>query len=495
MTKKLLTILQLFLLILISCSDQEIHTNTNEITISGKVTDFNGKNAELYLIYSQPGTKSYYEPLEIDSTGHFKAKLTSSILLDAYILDKKSFANINFLYQPGDSIYMEFSPKKKPVDLLKTVHFKGDRHQANNLLVNFQILREENNLGYEAIQPTISYKKDVNSFVLQMDSVKLRQLELVNQFKNNNSLDPEIEKWIHSFALETYYYFLNDYSFSKNNLPANYFNYNNDLFNITASDMVSWRNLNTRINNYAINIMNPNIRTKFSSLMEDINDGKVNTDSLVIEYIRENTTNSLLAQLLISHYYNSLFSANKIGGYENNQNLIETTIKLPIIKVNLDNSYEETLAFVNKPNIYTNEVLHKMKDTPIEEIFSQVISKNKGKVIYLDIWGTWCAPCIKAMPESKKLMEKFKHESVSFVYVCIESEEDLWARLVSEFNLGGGQHYLLDETQSEFFRKTMDVQGIPQYFIIDKSGNIVERGNDIHPGNKITEDKILSRLK
>src|SRR5690606_5014782 len=101
-----------------------------------------------------------------------------------------------------------------------------------------------------------------------------------------------------------------------------YFNYNNDLFNITASDMVSWRNLNTRINNYAINIMNPNIRTKFSSLMEDINDGKVNTDSLVIEYIRENTTNSLLAQLLISHYYNSLFSANKIGGYENNQNLI-----------------------------------------------------------------------------------------------------------------------------------------------------------------------------
>ncbi len=494
MTKKVLLISQLILLLIFSCDDREKQTNNNEIIISGKVNDFNGENAELYLIYSQPGTKRYNEPLKIDSIGNFKFKLTSNIPLDAFILDKKSFANINFIYHPEDSIYLEFSPNKNNLELLKTVRFKGDRYETNNLLIDFQILREENNLGYRAIQQP-SYNKDVNSFTLEMDSIKLKQLELISQFKSKNKLNAETEEWISSFAYETYYYFLDDYGFGKRNLTSDYYNYNKDVLKITNSNIVSWRNLSNRINSYYMNNISPEIRKKFSPIMDDINDGKVNTDSLVIEYLEKNISNNLLTQLLISHYYTSQFKGNIVKGYENNQDLITTNIKLPIIKENLNNYYEETLAFINKPNIYTNEVLLKMKGTPIEETFSKILSKNKGKVIYIDVWATWCSPCIQAMPDSKKLMEKLKDKNVSFVYICIESKEDLWKRLVSDFNLGGGQHYLMDKNQSKFFRKTMDVQGIPQYFIIDKLGNIVERGKDIHPGNKITEEKILTRLK
>jgi len=495
MTKKLLLISQLILLLLISCKDKENRTNKNEIIISGKVNDFNGKNAELYLLYSQPGTKKFRKPLVIDSVGNFKIKLKSSISLDAFILDRKSMANINFIYHPEDSIYVEFTPNKNVLNLLKTVRFKADRHQTNNLLIDFQILREKNNLGYGAIQQTISYKKDANSFLLEMDSVKLKQLNLVKQFKSNNSLNSEVEEWINSFALETYYQYLHDYGSGKKNLPSNYFNYLNNITDITKSNIISWRTLRDKIKSYSMNITAPSFMKKHSSIMEDINDGKVNTDSLVIEYIKENTTNSLLVQLLISDHYTSRFNANFIEGYENNQDQIATLIKLPIIKENLDNHYNETLGFINKPDIYTNEVLLKMKDTPIEEAFSKILSKNKGKVIYIDVWATWCSPCIKAMPDSKKLMEKFKQKDVSFVYLCIDSKENLWKRLVSDFNLGDGEHYLMDKNQSNFFRKTMNVQGIPQYFIIDKNGNIVERGNDIHPGNIITEEKIMARLK
>ncbi|MDY7395282.1 TlpA disulfide reductase family protein [Aureibaculum sp. 2210JD6-5] len=494
MTKKILLISQLILLLMFSCNYKEKRTDYNEINISGKVKDFNGQNAELYLIYSQPGTKRYNEPLKIDSAGNFKFKLKSKIPLDAFILDKKSFANINFIYHPEDSIYLEFSPNKNNLDLLKTVRFKGDRQETNNLLIDFQILREENNLGYGAIQES-SYNKDVNSFILEMDSIKLKQSELINQFKSNNRLNAETESWITSFAYETYYYFLNDYGVGKKDLPSNYYDFNNDLSVMSASNMVSWRNLSERINSYSLNTVSPAIHNEFSGIMGDMIDGEMNADSLVIGYIRENTTNDLLAQLLISHHYTSQFNENVVDGYENNQDLITETIKLSSIKDNLNKYYEETSAFVNKPGVYTNEVLLKMNDTPIEETFSEILSKNEGKVIYLDVWATWCSPCIKAMPDSKKLMGKFKDKDVSFVYLCIESKEDLWKRLVSDFNLGGGQHYLMDKNQSKFFRETMDVQGIPQYFIIDKLGNIVERGNDIHPGNKITEEKILARLK
>ncbi|ETN94335.1 TlpA family protein disulfide reductase [Zhouia amylolytica] len=492
--KKKLSIIPLFLLLLISCNTQESGIGNNEITINGRVNNYNGENAELYLIHSQPGTKKYRESINIDSVGNFKIKLKSSIPLDAFILEKKSFANINFIYHPNDSIYLEFSPQKNNLDLLKTVRFKGGRHQTNNLLIDFQILREENNLGYGAIQP-ISYEKNAIDFKTEMDSLKLEQQELIKRFKNKNSLNTEEKEWITSFGYETYYYFLDDYGFGRENLPDGYFDYNNDVPNITISNIVSWRNLSERINSYSMNRITPEIQKKFSPIMDDIIDGKINSDSLIIEYFEKNIPNDLLKQLLLSHYYTAQFKENFIEGYRKNLTTLNSLVKLPIIKENLDNYYRETLDFINKPNLYSNEVLAKMKNTPIEETFSKILSINKGKVIYMDIWATWCSPCIKAMPHSKKLMEKFNGEDVSFVYVCIESKEDLWKRLVSDFNLGGGQHYLIDKDQSKFFRSALDVQGIPQYFIIDKNGNIVERGKDIHPSNRITEEKIKEKLK
>lgn len=494
MTNKLLILFQLIVLLLFSCKDKENIDHNTTIIIDGKVNNFNGENAELYLVYSQPGTKKYNEPLDIDSTGTFKFKLKSNFPLDAFILDKKSFANINFIYHPGDSIYLEFSPNKKALDLLRTVRFKGDRRQTNNLLVDFQILREENNLGYGAI-PQTSYNKDVKSFVMEMDSIKKKQLKLINQFKSKNKLNVETEKWITSFAYETYYYFLNDYGFGKKDLPHSYYDYNSDLSRISNKNMVSWRNLRERVNSYSMNIVNPSIRNEFSGIAEDIVEGKINADSLIIDYIEENTANKLLAQLLISHYYSSQFKGNIVKGYEKNYDLITETINFPSIKENLNKYYKETLAFIDKPDVYTNEILLKMKDTPAEETFSRILTLNKGKVIYVDVWATWCSPCIQAMPDSKKLMRKLKEENVSFVYICLESKEDLWKRFISEFNLGGGQHYLLDKNQSKFFRKAMNVQGIPHYFIIDENGNIVEKGNEIDPANKITEEKIRSHLQ
>lgn len=495
MVKKLLLISPFVLLLIFSCNDSGNLTKSDEITISGKVNGYNEKNAELYLIYSQPGSKRYNEPLEVDPAGNFSFKLKSNIPLDAYILDRKSLANINFIYHPGDSIYVEFSPKKHNLEVLKTVLFKGDRQQTNNLLIDFQVLREKNNLGYGAIQGTPN-NEDVKSFLLKMDSIKLKQHELIKLFKSKNRLDAETERWINSFAYQTYYHFLDNYDDGHvKNLPNDYYNYNDDLPKITKSDIVSWENLKERIRHYSRNKVGPDIRSKFSNIAENKVDVKINIDSLIIKFIRDYTNNDLLNQLLISNYYTSQFNQKIVKGYENNQDLINTIVKVPIIKENLNNYYKETLALINKPEIYTNEVLLRMKDTPIEKTFSKILSENKGKVIYIDIWATWCGPCIKAMPDSKKLMEKLKEKNVSFVYICIESKEYLWKRFVSEFDLGGGQHYLMDTNQSEFFRTTMDVQGIPEYFIIDKLGNIVDRGNHLFPGNKITEEKILSSLK
>ena len=99
------------------------------------------------------------------------------------------------------------------------------------------------------------------------------------------------------------------------------------------------------------------------------------------------------------------------------------------------------------------------------------------------------------MPNSKKLMKKFEGKDVSFVYVCIESREKLWKKLLSKFNLSRGQHYLMNKEQSEFFRNAMNIQGIPEYILINQNGDIVEQGSHIHPGGKLIEKKITQLLK
>ncbi|WP_163711168.1 TlpA family protein disulfide reductase [Mangrovibacterium lignilyticum] len=479
----------------ISCNHKDKFTEKKQIVVTGKIHQYNGENAKLYFIYSQPGGKDSKELINIDSVGNFQYAIEGYIPLDAMLLEQTTFANINFIYHPGDSIHLEFKTNEKQLPLLKTVKFSGDRAETNNHLINFQILREENNLGYGVINPNEAYKKNTDDFITQMDSVKEKQLNIYNQFISKYTPNQETKNWAIYFANETYFYFLDDYSIGKNDLPLNYFDYNKQILPLTIDKLVSWRVLTSRINSYWRNITKPAIVQQFSDKMEEIKSGSINTDSLIINFINTESPDKLLSELLLAHYYSGQFGANIINGYQQNQTLLNSSLDNFFIKEVLTENYQATYDFINKPNEFTNEILGKIDNTPIEKTFAKILNDNRGKIIYLDCWATWCAPCIKAMPDSKKLMKKFEGKDIAFVYVCIESEEDLWKRLLSEFNLGGGQHYLLNKEQSEFFRNALDIQGIPKYFLIDKNGNIVEQGSHLHPSEKLAEEKIDKLMK
>ena len=489
-------ILILFLFsIIISCVQKNEFNEKKQVVITGKILQYNGENAKLYFIYSQPGGKDSRELIDIDNAGNFKYEIEGFVPLDAMLFDQTTFANINFIYHPGDSIHVEFEAKDKQLPLLKTVQFSGNGAETNNQLINFQILREENNLGYSAINPNEAYKKNVTDFVLEMNSVKEKQLKFYRKFIEEHSPAQEVKNWTALFALETYYYYLDDYSLEKSDLPRSYFDFNKQILPLTIGKLVSWRVLTSIINSYWRNITKPAIMQHFSDKMEGIKNGSINTDSLIINFINTESPDKLLSELLLAHYYTEQLGANIIEGYQKNRPLLSSSISNYFIKETLMKNFQTTSDFVNKPNEFTNEILRKIDNTPIEKTFTKILSDNKGKIIYLDCWATWCAPCIKAMPDSKKLMKKFEGKDVAFVYVCIESEKNLWKRLLSEFNLGGGQHYLLNKEQSVFFRNTLDIQGIPKYFLIDKNGNIVEQGFHLHPSEKLTEDKIDKLLR
>ncbi len=69
---------------------------------------------------------------------------------------------------------------------------------------------------------------------------------------------------------------------------------------------------------------------------------------------------------------------------------------------------------------------------PIDESgYSRFVSSAKGKVLVVNFWATWCAPCRKEMPELVALAAKYRAKGLEFATVAIDEESD--RRTVAEF--------------------------------------------------------------
>ncbi|MGQ1785429.1 TlpA family protein disulfide reductase [Saccharicrinis sp. GN24d3] len=112
------------------------------------------------------------------------------------------------------------------------------------------------------------------------------------------------------------------------------------------------------------------------------------------------------------------------------------------------------------------------------------LSDFKGKMLMMDCWATWCAPCIKGIPKFNKLREKYKGKNIEFVLVSVDENVALWKKKVKENknNMYPGIQ-LNTSINNNTFKKDLMVQGIPRYILIGADGNIIRREAP-HPGSE-----------
>ncbi|WP_460219544.1 TlpA family protein disulfide reductase [Psychroserpens sp. MEBiC05023] len=98
----------------------------------------------------------------------------------------------------------------------------------------------------------------------------------------------------------------------------------------------------------------------------------------------------------------------------------------------------------------------------------------KGKYVYVDVWATWCGPCIREIPSLKEVEKQFHNENIAFVSTSIDkaSDHDKWVNMVNEKELEGVQ-LMADNDWSSKFVTDYAIQGIPRFILIDPDGNIV----------------------
>ncbi|MEM6515192.1 MAG: TlpA disulfide reductase family protein, partial [Bacteroidota bacterium] len=109
---------------------------------------------------------------------------------------------------------------------------------------------------------------------------------------------------------------------------------------------------------------------------------------------------------------------------------------------------------------------HKGGETSLDDL--------KGSYVYIDVWATWCGPCIREIPSLKEVEKKFHGQNIEFVSTSIDQAKDYekWKTMVDEKELGGSQLFADNDWQSKFVQDYA-IQGIPRFILIDPDGKIV----------------------
>ena len=117
----------------------------------------------------------------------------------------------------------------------------------------------------------------------------------------------------------------------------------------------------------------------------------------------------------------------------------------------------------------------------------------KGKLLFIDIWATYCPDCRKELPALESLQEDYKTEPITFVSISVDRDKEAWKTMVKEKKLRGIHLYASPETK-ELFKELYDLRSIPRYMLIDEKGNIIN-ANLPMPSDKNLKELITATLR
>lgn len=125
-------------------------------------------------------------------------------------------------------------------------------------------------------------------------------------------------------------------------------------------------------------------------------------------------------------------------------------------------------------------------------LFEELIKPYKGKVIYVDFWGTWCGPCKENMKYVKDIKAKLKGQDVVFMYFANRSPEDSWKNIIKEMDLTGENvvQYRLPDKQEELIERLFEVKKFPTYLLVNKEGKVV----NIDAVSPIQGDEVIKQI-
>lgn len=392
--------------------------------------------------------RSFTKTLKITNNGFFIDTLKTTVK-DYVLYDGK---NPVFLHvTPEDNLVINYDLK----DFDNTLQITGEGAKINNYLIAKRAIEKEH-LGNKKdffIYDEIKYKELFNKIAdLQIKELEttagIPEAYVANEKRNIN-----------------YFYLcmLSDYE----NAHKYYTRKNN--FKVSASfltelEAIDYNNgADYESSVYYKKLVNNHYSSKIKEL---ISTQRLSTGMALIKSISDVKDTKLKNGLLFDYAENNLDRENDIKAFYNAfmANSTNDDHKNKITK-----AYNKlTSTSVGQPSPkFTNYENNAGGTTSLDDL--------KGKYVYIDVWATWCGPCIREIPALKELEKQFHGKNIEFVSISIDKKKDhdKWKKMIVDKDLKGIQLIADNDWQSSFVRD-YSIKGIPHFILIDPNGNIVE---------------------
>ncbi|WP_374540256.1 TlpA family protein disulfide reductase [Flavobacterium sp.] len=100
------------------------------------------------------------------------------------------------------------------------------------------------------------------------------------------------------------------------------------------------------------------------------------------------------------------------------------------------------------------------------------LNNFENKYLLIDIWATWCAPCIDDLKYLEEIKQNFKEKPIEFISVSIDDKIENWKKNINERNLIGFQ-LLSPKARDDVFFEQIKLITVPRYLLISPEGIIV----------------------
>ncbi|MBL6877637.1 TlpA family protein disulfide reductase [Flavobacteriaceae bacterium] len=451
----LLTISMIF-----SCNKSEF----TEVIIQGNIVNPMGNTIQLVGPGEmEDGTLNlnFQRETNVDENGNFIDTL--NLKSSGYFFFIHGRERTQLFLEPGDNLTINLDSKQFD----ESITFSGEGSE-NNTFLKKRFLFQENN-GVNVIEMS---KLESKEYLNKVDSLKQWELNFLKENQNisNNFLNIEKKNSHYKFlqALERYPLYHEFYAKKEAVYDESFMSPLKSIDYTNQDDYILFPDFKNLVMSYYQNIFN-----KSDNLKEDLR--KLNLSKSTI--IKRDLVNQ--GVYLLS------------AGNEKNKDLYETLIDLAkeFESTGIDSLTISKLT--NKFNILRN--LEKGMKSPVFNNYENFngertsLSDLKGKYVYIDVWATWCGPCIREIPSLKVIEKKYENKNIHFVSISIDERNrprynyEAWRKMIVEKELTGIQLFA-DNAFNSKFTKAYGIDSIPRFLLIDPDGNIVS-GNAPRPSD------------
>ena len=433
---------------------RDIYSHTKEVSI------------EIPYISEYEHTRRLTVPISDEGTFHFDFEL-------AQPQDIRMITYFDFLYlKPGDSLHIE-------LDFKDLTNAKLSGNPTNVVDINHQLHNYFDNTFYRKGDYSIGTNSHLNSSLVEI-------VNELNRKRSNNRTQQALFCYRNKVLDEVKI-------LTESMIDLDYY-----VELVSIMQMRSLYNKNVIDSDLLMSELNEQIAKHFNSGLYSashflfisnaylpvlLESNKFEKNEKTIDWIKRTISNNTIKNFAFATTAGSALNMKDIGFFQD----LYAEIDQKYLLERLMSEYELVWLSMNNPEFASNGILGEPNDFASSSLeketnpLPKLIKQNKGKVQVIDIWATWCSPCISSLEEYKKLMTQYTDEDVEFIFICANSTSESYDKIIQSKGMNKEHFYLCSQEESQSLTRVFLGLVFPTGILVNKKGVIVDYGTHLRP--------------